>query len=81
MARLRVKLLGTTPSPLKEILVDRVIVTWLQVQHADYTYGKRKDDLSLAQLEHVEINVQINVARQQVVMGGSPCCQRQRTLY
>ena len=38
--RLRVKLLGTTLSPLEEILLDRVIVTWLQVQHADYTYRK-----------------------------------------
>jgi hypothetical protein len=32
-------------------------------------------------MRQLEIKVQINVARQQVVMGGSPCCQRQRTLY
>ena len=71
--------------------MDRIIVTWLQVQHADYTYGKRKD-LSEAQGEHVhrwqdraqrrflqaakalaqvrklEINVQINIAKKQIVM-------------
>ena len=52
--RLRVKLLGTASSPLEDILVDRVVITWLQVQNADYTYGKRKGDLSLAQLEQVQ---------------------------
>lgn len=33
--QMRVSLGGPSPSPLESILVDRVIVTWLQVQHAD----------------------------------------------
>ena len=48
---LRKDLLGDDPTPLERLLVDRIVVTWLQVQYCDFNYGVRKD-LSVAQSEH-----------------------------
>jgi hypothetical protein len=50
---LRRRLLGDHASPLEELLVDRIVVTWLQVHHADYSHGRR-NDLSPAQQEQVQ---------------------------
>ena len=50
---LRRRLLGDQSSPLEELLVDRIVVTWLQVQHSDYSYGRR-NDISDTQQEQVQ---------------------------
>lgn len=39
MARMRVELAGTSPTPLEVLLVGRIAACWLQVQHADPRVG------------------------------------------
>jgi hypothetical protein len=50
---MRVNMLGSAPTTLEEILVDRVVVAWLQAQFADHTYGNR-GDMTLPQLESTQ---------------------------
>jgi len=38
-AELRRELLAAGDSPLERVLIDRVVVTWLQASHADATYA------------------------------------------
>ena len=38
-AELRRELLAAGDSPLERLLIDRVVVTWLQASHADATYA------------------------------------------
>ena len=90
---IRNDLLGDDPTPLERLLVDRICITWLEVQYCDFNYGVRRD-LSVAQSENagryqdrvqrrhlaackalaqvrkLEVNIQINLAEKQVVMGG-----------
>lgn len=50
---LRHRLLGPNPSALEAILVDRVVLAWLQSHHADYV-NSRRTGLSLAQADQLQ---------------------------
>jgi hypothetical protein len=39
LAALGAELAGPEPTPLERLLVERVLATWLQVQHAEWTYA------------------------------------------
>ena len=41
MEVMRANLLGSSPSPLERLLVDRVVVSWLECQHADLGLAQR----------------------------------------
>ena len=49
IAELRVELLGTAPTPLERLLVDRIIVGWLHVHHADAVYVANRGAMTFAQ--------------------------------
>lgn len=36
LAKLRRELLGPSPSPIERLLVDRIVICWMQVHHADW---------------------------------------------
>lgn len=44
---MREELAGLSPSPLEKLLVDRIIGTWLHLQHADGMAGQVKKDSSI----------------------------------
>jgi hypothetical protein len=50
---MRTNLLGSEPTPLEAVLVDRVVLAWLQAQHTDNVYGSRTD-LTLPQLDSTQ---------------------------
>jgi hypothetical protein len=50
---MRTNLLGSKPTPLEAVLVDRVVLAWLQAQHTDNVYGSRTD-LTLPQLDSTQ---------------------------
>jgi hypothetical protein len=55
LAALRAELAGSTPTPLVRLLVDRVVITWVQVHHADAISAQAKErNLSLTQLDHLQ---------------------------
>lgn len=39
---MRAELAGPTPSPIEKLLVDRVVVCWLQTQHADNQFANAR---------------------------------------
>jgi len=45
MAAMRVVLSGACPSPLEELLVERIVLCWLQVQYADTIYAQNMGKL------------------------------------
>jgi hypothetical protein len=40
---LRLELAGTNPTPVENLLVERVVACWLQVQYADVRYAQAED--------------------------------------
>ena len=40
LAAIRAELAGTDATPLERLLAERVVASWLQSTHADYTYGR-----------------------------------------
>ena len=52
LASMRAELAGATPSPLEKLLVDRVVLCWLQLSYADCVYAQNIAELSLAQAEY-----------------------------
>jgi len=55
LERLRSDLAGPAPAPLEKLLVERVLMGWLQVHHADSTYA-RASNPSLAQGDYYQRN-------------------------
>jgi len=51
LTELRAELAGTTPSVLERLLVERVLICWLFVHHADMV-AARRTDVSPAQAEY-----------------------------
>jgi hypothetical protein len=49
---MRKKLAGENPSALEKLLVDRIVVCWLQVQHFEILYARNMKSLPGAQGEH-----------------------------
>jgi hypothetical protein len=45
---LRAELAGTKPTPVENLLVERIVMCWLQVQHAELWYAQQAGNLSLA---------------------------------
>lgn len=48
MAAMRKELRGSAPAPVEKLLVDRIVVCWLQAQFADLSYAQNTD-VSLTQ--------------------------------
>ena len=46
---LRAELLGANPTPIEQLLVERVVACWLQVQDADMRYAHNQNDMSIRQ--------------------------------
>ena len=51
---MRRDLAGPTPSPLEKLLVERIVMCWLQVQHADMMYSYHFGTLSLEQGDYFQ---------------------------
>jgi len=49
---MRKKLAGENPSPLENLLVERIVVCWLQLQYFDVLYARSMKNSSAAQSEH-----------------------------
>jgi hypothetical protein len=43
LAELKTELAGSSPSPLEQLLVDRVVACWLQVAYADALFAQVRD--------------------------------------
>jgi hypothetical protein len=41
--RMRLELLGGSPTPIEKLLVDQIIACWLQVKHAEMTAGSGRE--------------------------------------
>jgi len=52
--RIKASLTGTNPLPLERLLVDRIVVCWLQVQYADSTYATSVGKVSLGSGEYFQ---------------------------
>ena len=51
---IRKELSGSHPSPLERLLVERVVLTWLQVQSFETHYARKLRNLDLKQCEHYQ---------------------------
>ncbi len=49
---MRKELAGEDPSPLENLLVERIVVCWLQLQYFDVLYTRSMKNSSAAQSEH-----------------------------
>ena len=49
MQALREELLGTGPTPLERLLVERIVACWLQVQDAEIRYAQNQKDMTFRQ--------------------------------
>jgi hypothetical protein len=49
MGELEKELLGTEPTPLERLLVDRIMIGWLHVHHADAVYARNSGSMTLGQ--------------------------------
>jgi len=47
----RAKLGGESPSPLEQLLVERIAATWLQLHYFETLYAQNMDELTIAQSE------------------------------
>src|SRR5262249_23280182 len=47
LAKMRKDLSGPNPTPLEKVLIQRVVATWLQVQHAELVFAQA-ENVSLA---------------------------------
>jgi hypothetical protein len=47
-ARMRRELTGLTPTPLESMAVERIVATWLQLQHTEMQFVQSQKDLSSA---------------------------------
>jgi len=47
----RTKLGGESPSPLEQLLVERIAATWLQLHYFETLYAQNMDNLTLSQSE------------------------------
>ena len=55
LAQLRRDLLGAHAAPLERVLVDRVVVAWLQAHYADVTYARQlQGEMSLKMAEYLQ---------------------------
>jgi hypothetical protein len=45
---LRAELAGANPTPVENLLVERIVMCWLQVQHAELSCVRHSADLSIA---------------------------------
>ena len=54
LERMRQDLAGSNPSPLEKLLVERIVMCWLQVQHADMMYSYHCGTLSLEQGDYFQ---------------------------
>lgn len=52
--RIREELAGPVPTELEQLLIDRVIVCWLEVHSTDMRYARRKDKLTPQQSEYFQ---------------------------
>jgi hypothetical protein len=43
LGEMRAELAGPSPSPLAELLVERILACWVQVMHADFAAGQVRD--------------------------------------
>jgi hypothetical protein len=50
-AALTKELAGPQPSPLERLLVERIVICWLQLYYADTLYAQHMEDLSFQQAE------------------------------
>ncbi len=49
---MRTDLLGAEPSPLERLLVDRIVVCWLQMTYSDAQWGQSIGDVTIRQSDH-----------------------------
>ncbi len=49
---MREELAGPDPSPLERLLAERIVACWLQLQHADLTYGRNVDYMTMEQIDY-----------------------------
>jgi hypothetical protein len=54
---MRAELRGATSTPLERLLIDRIIICWLQMAHADALYGQNLGQLTIRQAEHQQRRV------------------------
>jgi hypothetical protein len=57
LERMRAQLEGGAASPLERLLIDRVLITWLQVRHAEVSYAQAAG-LSREEAEHRQRRVE-----------------------
>ncbi len=49
---MRGKLAGPDPSPLEQLLAERIVACWLQLQYADAIYAQNLGDMNMVQSEY-----------------------------
>ncbi len=52
LEQMRSELAGEDPSPMEQLLVERVVATWLQVQFFETTYAQNMRKMTMAQGDH-----------------------------
>ena len=52
--RMRRKLSGPAPTPRETLVIERIIVDWLAVQHAESSYSQRLHELTITQCDYQE---------------------------
>ena len=48
----RAELAGPEPSPLEELLAERIVACWLQLQYAEAIYAQNLGDMNMTQVEY-----------------------------
>jgi hypothetical protein len=51
---MRAELAGPNPTPVERLLVERVVICWLQVQDADVRFAQNQDNRAMAQSDHLQ---------------------------
>ena len=54
MRQTRAALLGERPTALEEVLVERVVSTWLQAQDADFRVANQPGEIPIARAEYLQ---------------------------
>ena len=52
LKEMRDELCGPHPSALEQLMAERIVACWLQLQHAEIVYARNLDKLSIAQGEY-----------------------------
>src|SRR5262249_18691992 len=51
---MRAELLGSDPTPVERLLVERVVACWLQVQDAEVRFAQAQGNLSIKQADYYQ---------------------------